>query len=125
MLDIKKLLTKILDALKVDYIVEEGTDNNWIYRKWHSGAVEAWRYSLNLGSQTGSVWVSPIRYKDVTITFPNGLFSTTPIVIASSATNQWWVADVNGTSTTSASARFCTLASSSQTITATVYARTG
>ena len=44
MLDLKALLAKILDALKADYIVEQGTGNNWYYRKWNSGKVELWGY---------------------------------------------------------------------------------
>lgn len=28
---------------EVDYIVEEGTANNWNYRKWNSGWAECWR----------------------------------------------------------------------------------
>jgi hypothetical protein len=27
-----------------DYIVDQGTDNSWTYRKWNSGVFEAWRY---------------------------------------------------------------------------------
>lgn len=42
MLDLKALLTKILDALKVDYVVAEGTSGSWTYRKWNSGKFEAW-----------------------------------------------------------------------------------
>lgn len=40
MLNIKKTLTKILDALKADYVVEQGTSNGWTYRKWNSGIIE-------------------------------------------------------------------------------------
>lgn len=123
MLDVKALLTKVLDALKVDYVVEQGTSGNWSYRKWNSGVSEAWIQSLNLGSQTPSVWVSPVRYKDLTISIPSGIFSNTPSITASSATNQWWVVDINATSTTSASARFGTMASSAQTVYVNIYAR--
>lgn len=49
MLDVKALLTKILDAIKVDYIVEQGTSGGWTYRKWNSGLAECWRNS------TGSI----------------------------------------------------------------------
>lgn len=42
MLNIKKTLTKILDALKVDYVVEQGTSGSWAYRKWNSGLAELW-----------------------------------------------------------------------------------
>ena len=124
MLDVKALLTKILDALKVDYVVEKGTVGDWSYRKWKSGIAEAWIANLSLGSQTPSVWVSPVRYKDMSsIALPTGVFTNTPTVTAVSATNQWWVVDMNATSTTSATARFATLASSAQTITVNIYAR--
>lgn len=53
MLDLKALLGKILDALKVDYIVEEhfstGSSDPWNYRKWNSGIAECW------GNSSGSI----------------------------------------------------------------------
>lgn len=27
-----------------DYVVEQGIDNSWTYRKWNSGIYEAWQY---------------------------------------------------------------------------------
>ena len=53
MIDLKVLLTKILDALKVDYVVAEGTDGVWTYCKWASGRYEATYnggYTLNAGT---------------------------------------------------------------------------
>lgn len=41
-MSIKELLTRILNALKVDYVVEEGTSGSWTYRKWHSGYAECY-----------------------------------------------------------------------------------
>ena len=35
-MSIKALLTRILEALSVDYVVEEGTSGIWTYRKWAS-----------------------------------------------------------------------------------------
>lgn len=35
-------------SVPVDYIVEEGTDGIWTYRKWNSGIAECW------GTHTGS-----------------------------------------------------------------------
>lgn len=61
MLDLKALLTKILDALKADYIVEQGTSGNWTYRKWNSGIAECWgEYKTTIThyvSVFGGVWV--------------------------------------------------------------------
>lgn len=31
-----------LDALGVDYIVQQGTSGNWRYRRWKSGTYECW-----------------------------------------------------------------------------------
>lgn len=41
-MSIKEILTRILNALKVDYMVEQGTSGSWTYRKWNSGHVECY-----------------------------------------------------------------------------------
>lgn len=75
MLNVKKTLTKILDALKVDYIVEEGTNNSWTYRKWNSG-----KYEANIKSQfaldSGTAWLGGY-YHRTTYTFALPSFSNT------------------------------------------------
>ena len=37
-----------VNALKVDYITENGASGNWIYRKWKSGLCEMWAYNLTV-----------------------------------------------------------------------------
>lgn len=56
----------------VDYVIEEGTDNGWNYRKFASGILEADRV-WNVGQYTiGTVEVSPFRAgNDLTITTPS------------------------------------------------------
>ena len=50
MLNLKKLLTKILQG---DFIVEQGTDGIWEYRKWAKGTYEAWYAGpINVGVGT-------------------------------------------------------------------------
>lgn len=44
MLNTKKLFTKILDAIKADYVVERGASGTFHYRKWKSGEAEFWGY---------------------------------------------------------------------------------
>lgn len=39
MLNMKKVLIKML---KGDFVVEEGTEGIWTYRKWNSGIAECW-----------------------------------------------------------------------------------
>ena len=52
-MSIKELLTRIINALKVDYIVEEGTSSIWTYRKWNSGIAECWgTYSKSINANT-------------------------------------------------------------------------
>ena len=64
MLNTKKLLTKILQC---DYIVEQGTKNNWTYRKWNSGIAECWMITT-LGASSGNV--------SGTLTFPFSFANT-------------------------------------------------
>ena len=40
-----------------DYIVEQGTKDNWQYRKWNSGKMECWR-RLQLTTAVSSAWGS-------------------------------------------------------------------
>lgn len=42
MLDMKALINKLLEAVSVDYVVEEGASGIWTYRKWNSGIAECW-----------------------------------------------------------------------------------
>ena len=45
----------------VDYIVDEGTDNGWIYKKYNNGTFDAWiSFNLNVAvsTTTGSLYKS-------------------------------------------------------------------
>ena len=66
MLDLKALLSKILDALKVDYIVEQGSNAYGTYRKWNSGVLEQWG-QVTTSASNGNVSVSitfPVAFVD-------------------------------------------------------------
>lgn len=86
MLDLKALLSKILDALKVDYIIEEGTSGIWTYRKWASGIAECWCITTptSIPASTWAAWGSVYEAKitDV-INYPTNLFTSFPTLIAS------------------------------------------
>lgn len=104
-----------------DYVTNEGTISGWHYRKWNSGKEEAWCYA-NEGSQSGTTWVSPLRYRDSAMAVPSGIFSATPdVVIANSASNQWEIYGAWANSSTSLSYRAVTLASTAQTLTINFY----
>ena len=84
MLNIKKTLTKVLEKITahdVDYIVEQGTDSIWTYRKWNSGVAECWgTTSVNVTSYAGwgnEYYSSPYG----TATFPTDLFNNTPSAV--------------------------------------------
>ena len=80
---LEKLIAELKDSIadaKTDYIVEQGTDGIWTYRKWNSGIAECWgttpvastTYSANGG------------YKNVVENLPDGLFNATPDVVLAS-----------------------------------------
>jgi hypothetical protein len=92
MVDVKKLISKLLDAVKVDYVVERGSNGIWTYRKWNSGLAECW------GTYTSSIAIntsSPIYggYRSGQITSPNFpfTFASAPTVTAtvSNAGGHW------------------------------------
>ena len=108
----------------VSYVTEEGTKGTsviWHYRKWSTGKIEAW-CTYEFASTSSSVWTSPIRYWDKTISIPSGLFTAAPKMIAGSDSNQYWVCDAHASSSTSASSRVLTVATSSMAITLRIYA---
>lgn len=73
MLNVKKTLTKIMDALKVDYVVEQGTSDIWTYRKWNSGIAECWGYKTI--STTFASWGSWYYISVTGDNYPTGLFT--------------------------------------------------
>lgn len=85
MLNVKALLTKILDAVKVDYIVEQGTSSIWTYRKWNSGIAECWGRTDIVVPSSGTY----ITY------FPTGLF----VSISSLSVNAFYGTTANRNAT--------------------------
>lgn len=115
-------LYDVLYALGGSYIDNEvSADDVWTYRKWENGTVEAWA-SLSLGSQTGNVWVSPIRYVDLTVDIPSGIFTEAPKAFGVSRSNQWWVNSINASSATRINTRILTLAATAQNAGLNIYA---
>ena len=81
MLDVKALLTKMLNAIKVDYIIEQGTSGNWTYRKWNSGVAEAWMGPVSAGSiAMTSAWGYGYYASLKTYYLPSSLFISTPML---------------------------------------------
>lgn len=64
----------------MDYIVEQGTDGIWTYEKWASGKAVCWGSASRSGI-ANQKWSEGHFYFAITdITFPTGLFTTTPVV---------------------------------------------
>ena len=75
LLNLKALLNKILTTpLQVD----SGTDDMWAYRKWSDGVAECWgTYTNNISPYATAFGGN--AYK-VTLTFPEELFKSTPVI---------------------------------------------
>lgn len=61
MVSLKKILNKILVRInsEADYVVEQGTNDGWEYRKWNSGRLEYFStstHNLRPGDATGNVY---------------------------------------------------------------------
>lgn len=74
-----------------DYVIEQGTDGIWTYRKWESGVAECW--GIKTESVACSVISSPwIRGSMSATNFPSGLFIAKPAVLVSGYASSWMVA---------------------------------
>ena len=120
---LKEILAALANAVKTDYITARGTSGSWTYRKWKSGKAEAW-CDYTFASASSSVWASPVRYMDKTISFPSGLFSSAPHVVGTSVSNQYWIVGMNASSATAGTLRIATVASSAMAATVRLYAWT-
>ena len=81
---------------QVDYIVEEGTDGEWSYRKYASGIAECWMSKTYTNAKTSTRWGSASAYFDVldsTLTFPTDLFISVPNITESirSYNGRFWL----------------------------------
>ena len=77
MLDVKKVITKILTMLKAHntmYITETGTNNSWVYVKWSNKTYEAWRSYSGKYSMTSSSAGTYYNATPISISLPS--FST-------------------------------------------------
>lgn len=107
----------------VDYVLSKGSDTGWYYRKWKSGKVEAW-VTYPFVSASWSTWSSPIRYMDKTLNIPSGIFDSTPNIIATSPSNQYWIVDAYASSATEGSMRIASVTSTAMATSAKIYAWT-
>lgn len=83
MLDLKAWIEKVTNVLSVDFIVEQGTDSGWTYRKWNSGIFEAWyKGTLTVSCTTASAAYGGYRSTNqIPISIPSVMQSWTFINI--------------------------------------------
>lgn len=91
-------------GVEMDYIVEQGTKNGWIYRKWNSGIGECWK-TVTLTTSITSAWGTMYTGSKMTRQTYPFVFIEKPIEIAgltASNSSVWLYPDntgagVNGT----------------------------
>lgn len=91
-----------------DYVVEQGVDGIWTYRKWNSGISECWGlYTATLTNYASSVGSASLYgYKTESISFPTDLFIEEPIPTFSAYVGSGFA--MTGTLTSAISATNCT-----------------
>lgn len=84
---IKSQIADILNRLGQDFIVEQGTSGDWVYRKWNSGIAECWgthKYTLTGWSAWGTLYEGSSSggayYQE---SYPTNLFKERPFSVAS------------------------------------------
>lgn len=90
------LITKLMG---VDFIVEQGTNGIWKYRKWNSGTAECW--AIDSSHTTGSSTTT-----NFSISLPAGLFSAKPVVNMTQGTASTVDSRVNYVNVTGTSPNF-------------------
>lgn len=61
-----------------DYIIEQGAEGIWTYRKWASGIVECWGAQSYSNIDVSSAWGSVYESAGQKLAFPSGLFTAAP-----------------------------------------------
>lgn len=65
-----------------DYIVDQGTDGDWVYRKYNSGVAECWgnfTVTVTGWNSWGNVYEAT-RSANLAPSYPTGLFNATPVL---------------------------------------------
>ena len=66
-----------VNAIKADFVVEQGTSGIWEYRKWYSGKVECWgkwAVGVTIDIPWGALYYAQLE----AYPFPSGLFKSAP-----------------------------------------------
>lgn len=95
---------KIGGETVADWVIEQGTDGSWKYRKWKSGKIEAWT-RWNVGTvavTTASPAYGGYRSAGLTLAIPSGIFTSAPFAVGIKSYSQGgWLANIMASSATS------------------------
>lgn len=109
-----------------DWVIEQGTNGSWKYRKWHSGKVEAWA-RWNVGDVACTIAASTFGgYRSGSLSFaiPSGIFTAAPFAVGIKSYSQGaWLVSLMAASSTSISALFgCSVSTTVRNQTIDIYA---
>ena len=93
-----------------DFVIEQGTDGIWIYRKWVSGIAECWARLSN--QKTTAEWSTTQAYVSISLPFA---FAEPPVVTCSGCQNEYagsYIAYTDSSSTSVGAYMQCTAAPS-------------
>ena len=106
-----------------DYVTEQGTSGDWIYRKWNSGTAECWRTIADDRPSTAFSATGSMYYRNVTgISFPSGLFTARPKVVVNADFGNVGSASATGVSSTGFTITELSAVSTARAVTLDIYA---
>ena len=93
-----------------DYVVAQGTNGIWTYRKWNSGIAECWgnttiNYQIDCTTQRANAVYTDDTFKGSNVSLPSGLFTSVSFATANARTNGYTIAQVSNLTTTALSYR--------------------
>lgn len=67
------------------YVIESGVSGIWEYKKWSDGTKECYARIADLSYGTGTSWMGGYYHTTYYTSFPSGLFTNSPRVVATEA----------------------------------------
>ena len=115
--------TWVLVSSKDAYVVEEGTSENWTYRKWSDGTSECWLTYTEPTAQGFSPTGSSF-YRVITgLNFPSGSFVATPTVQATMSMGNVGAIEISSANSTTCATAIMSAVSSARAVTIYLYAK--
>lgn len=113
-------INNLEENLSVDYIVEQGTEGIWAYRKWNSGIAECWGLYSEGAIAFSNLWQYAYYSAQLTRNYPTDFFINAPIV-ASTCQSNAGLNYITVTGNTAASVTYYITSSKAETRTCSVH----